>query len=142
LQRGGPVHAVVVSDVNGERIREHIRRHVTRGSKLSTDSNPIYKALGEEYDHQAVNHFAEEYVRGEVHTNSIENFWSVLKRGLHGTYINVEPFHLFRYLDEQIFRFNSRKTDNAGRFRQLLSRLAGKRLTYAALIGGAEPQTC
>jgi transposase-like protein len=142
LERGGNVRAIVVPDGSGDRIRNHIRQHVKPGSKLSTDSNPIYKSLGGEYDHKSVNHFAEEYVRGEVHTNSIENFWSVLKRGLHGTYINVEPFHLFRYLDEQIFRFNSRKTDNAGRFEWLLSRLAGKRLTYKALIGGMESQTC
>src|SRR5207245_10134013 len=112
LERGGTVRASVVPDVTGERLRGHIRQHVAPGSKLSTDSNPSYRGLEKEYDHQTVNHFFEEYVRGEVHTNGIENFWRLLKRGLNGTYINVEPFHLFRYLDEQIFRFNSRKTDN------------------------------
>lgn len=84
----------------------------------------------------------EEYVRGEVHTNGIENFWALLKRGLHGTYVNVEPFHLVRYLDEQVFRFNRRKGTDASRFNLLLSKLTGKRLTYAALTGGMEPQTC
>lgn len=142
LERGGRVHASVVSDTTGNRLRGHIREHVEPGARLSTDSNPSYRGLEKDYNHETVNHLFEEYVRGEVHTNGMENFWSLLKRGLHGTYVNVEPFHLFRYLDEQIFRFNSRKTDNAGRFEHLLSKLAGKRLTYKALIGGAEPQTC
>jgi hypothetical protein len=86
-----------------------------------------------------VNH-VEEYVRGNVHTQGIENFWSLLKRGLNGTYVAVEPFHLDRYLDEQMFRFNNRSTrenpiDDADRFMLAVSQISGKRLTYAELTG-------
>jgi hypothetical protein len=89
--------------------------------------------------HQIVNH-AETYVSGKVHTNGIENFWSLLKRGLHGTYISVEPFHLFRYLDEQTFRYNNRATrdnplNDGDRFHLAMSQIVGKRLTYAELTG-------
>jgi hypothetical protein len=77
-----------------------------------------------------------EYVRGEVHTNSLENFWSLLKRNLSGTYVCVEPFHLDRHLAEQVFRFNHRKGwDDAGRFHLAMNGVAGKRLTYAELTG-------
>jgi hypothetical protein len=84
------------------------------------------------------------YVEGRVHTNTLENFWSLLKRGLHGTYVSVEPFHLFRYLDEQAFRYNYRKPlDDAGRFSLVVSQIVGKRLTYASLTGkDYDPQTC
>ena len=78
----------------------------------------------------------------QVHTNGLENFWSLLKRGLNGTYVSVEPFHLFRYLDEQAFRFNDRKTDDGTRFVRVLRNAPGRRLTYKALIGDGDPQTC
>ena len=78
---------------------------------------------------------AECYVDGQVHTNGVENFWSLLKRGLHGTYISVEPFHLFRYLDERVFTFNLRALDDYGRFSTVLRLAAGRRLTYAELTG-------
>jgi hypothetical protein len=81
-----------------------------------------------------VNH-AEEYVRGNVHTNGIENFWSLLKRGIKGTYVSVEPFHLFRYLDEQAFRYNERKGNDGNRFVEAASTVFGRRLTYKELIG-------
>ena len=91
--------------------------------------------LSKEYDHQVIDH-AVSYVGGNVHTNGIENFWSLLKRGLHGTYISVEPFHLFRYLDEQAFRFNHRKEmDDADRFSKVLTQITGKWLTYDELTG-------
>jgi hypothetical protein len=91
--------------------------------------------LSEDYDHAVINHAAE-YVNGNVHTNTIENFWSLLKRGLHGTYVSVEPFHLFRYIDEQAFRYNTRKGMNdCTRFKLAVSQIVGKRLTYKALIG-------
>ena len=87
--------------------------------------------LSDEYVHQVINH-AEKYVDGRVHTNGLENFWSLLKRGLGGTYVSVEPFHLYRYLDEQAFRYNNRKDmSNADRFALALSQIVGKRLTYA-----------
>jgi hypothetical protein len=96
------------------------------------------KAL-QEYVHKVVDHTME-YVRGEVHTNGIENFWSLLKRGLKGTYVAVEPFHLEKYVDEQVFRFNNRATkdnplDDADRFMLAVSQISGKRLTYAELTG-------
>jgi hypothetical protein len=84
---------------------------------------------------------AVEYVRGEVHTNGLENFWSLLKRGIHGTYVSVEPFHLFRYLDEQAFRYNNRKGLNDGqRFDIAVRRIVGKRLTWNQLTGRKESQ--
>jgi hypothetical protein len=78
---------------------------------------------------------AEKYVDGNIHTNGCENFWSLLKRAIKGTYVAVEPFHLFRYLDEQCFRFNNRKLTDAERFAHAASTIVGKRLTYKALIG-------
>lgn len=89
--------------------------------------------------HQLVKH-VEEYVRGEIHTQGIENFWSLLKRGLRGTYIAVKPFHLDRYVTEQVFRYNNRATkDNPltdlDRFALVVSQVVGKRLTYAELTG-------
>ena len=91
-------------------------------------------AVGKEYAHKVIKH-AETYVKGNVHTNSIESFWSLLKRGIKGTYVSVEPFHLFRYLDEQSFRFNTRKDNDQGRFMAAVSSVAGKRVQYQELIG-------
>ena len=96
------------------------------------------QGLDREYVHNVINH-AETYVKGNIHTNGIENFWSLLKRGLKGTYVSVEPFHLFRYLDEQAFRYNNRKTDDGSRFARTLSQVAGRRLAYKQLTGKAEP---
>ena len=92
--------------------------------------------MAQEYAHKVVDH-AETYVNGRIHTNGLENFWSLLKRGINGTYVSVEPFHLFRYLDEQAFRYNNRhKPMNEGdRFEKAMSRVFGKRLTYAELTG-------
>ena len=104
------------------------------GSAIFTDELLSYVGLEGEYAHEVVNH-AVEYVRGNVHTNTMENFWSLLKRGLHGTYISVEPFHLFRYLDEQAFRYNNRKGMNdADRFSEVIKRITGKRIMYKELI--------
>src|SRR6202008_3976283 len=100
-----------------------------------------YRPLAEEYVHQVVNHITE-YVRGRVHTNGIENFWSLLKRSLGGTYVAVEPFHLFRYVDEQAFRFNNRATkdnplNDSDRFDLAVRQIIGRRLTYKELTGKA-----
>ena len=121
-----------------------------RGAALApgfaySDALKSYDGLSEEYAHQVVDH-AIEYVRENVHTNGLENFWSLLKRGINGTYVSVEPYHLFRYVDEQAFRFNNRedRTD-FDRFKLLLSGIVGKRLTYDALIGSGkelETATC
>ena len=111
-----------------------MHEHVLPGSTLYSDQAPAYVKLGRDYAHKVINH-AEEYVRGNVHTNSIENFWSLLKRGIKGTYVSVEPFHLFRYLDEQSFRFNTRKDNDQGRFMEAMASIAGKRVEYKDLIG-------
>jgi len=114
-----------------------VREYVEGGSYLFSDAFAAYNGLDREYIHQVIDH-AESYVQGNVHTNTIENFWSLLKRGLKGTYIAVEPFHLFRYLDEQAFRYNERKNDDGGRFLEVLNGLTGRRLTYQKLTGKDE----
>lgn len=117
------------------RLQKHVREHVAAGSAIFTDELKSYVGLDKDFTHQVIDH-AVEYVRGNVHTNTAENFWSLLKRGLHGTYISVEPFHLFRYVDEQAFRYNNRNDMNDGdRFGLAVSQIVGKRLTYAELTG-------
>lgn len=136
LERGGSIRAKVVSDTSKKTLQSEIRANVQAGAEVYTDQNPSYNGLSPDYFHDAVNHAADEYVRGRVHTQGIENFWSLLKRGINGTYVSVEPFHLFRYLDEQSFRYNYRKDLNDGdRFHIVASRVAGKRLTYKQLTG-------
>jgi hypothetical protein len=93
-----------------------------------------YRGLSDTYAHEVVDH-AEEYVRGKIHTNGLENFWSLLKRALKGTYVSVEPFHLAAHIDEQVFRYNNRKTNDANRFVDVLVNIVGKRITYKELIG-------
>jgi hypothetical protein len=93
-----------------------------------------YEGLATDYAHQVVDH-AVQYVNGRVHTNGLENFWSLFKRGIGGTYVSVEPFHLFRYLDEQTYRYNNRKLTDGERFSIAVSGIAGKRLTFAELTG-------
>jgi hypothetical protein len=100
------------------------------------DALKSYDGLCDEYTHEIVDH-AQTYVCGKVHTNGLENFWSLLKRTIKGTYVSVEPFHLFRYLDEQAFRFNERKDNDQGRFLKAIAGIVGRRLTYKALIGDA-----
>ena len=121
-----------------------VREIVEKGSEVMTDSWRSYQGLEDTYVHQVVDHL-EAYAKGHVHTNGLENFWSLLKRGIKGTYVSVEPFHLFRYLDEQAFRFNERKDDDKGRFLKTIANFAGKRLMYSKLIGqggdGLPPQT-
>ena len=109
-----------------------------------TDKFSSYYKLPDEYMHKVIDH-AISYAEGHVHVNCLENFWALLKRSIRGTYVNVEPFHLFRYLDEQAFRFNERKDDDKGRFLKAIASFAGKRLMYSKLIGqgsdGLPPQT-
>jgi hypothetical protein len=110
---------------------------VEAGSALYTDALLSYEGLAGEYAHQVVDH-AVHYVDGKIHTNGLENFWSLLKRGISGTYVSVEPFHLFRYLDEQSFRFNNRKMTDGERFSLAVSGIVGKRLMFDQLIGKTE----
>ena len=119
----------------------HVMDHVERGSTVHTDSLTSYVSLETDYTHKVIDH-AEAYVDGEVHTNGLENFWSLLKRSIRGTYVSVEPFHLFRYLDEQVYRFNSRKQSDGVRFLEACASVFGKRLTYSTLTGKDLPQSC
>jgi transposase-like protein len=134
------VRAKVIPDVTRETLQNEILNGIERKSTVYTDKAPAYDRLKtHDFVHETVNH-VEEYVRGQVHTQGIENFWSLLKRGLKGTYVAVEPFHLDRYLDEQMFRYNNRATrdnplNDADRFMLAVSQIAGKRLTYRELTG-------
>jgi ISXO2-like transposase domain/Transposase zinc-ribbon domain len=134
------VRAKVVPNVKRETLQNEILNHIERGSEVYTDASVGYGNLAtREYIHETVNH-VEEYVRGQVHTQGIENFWSLLKRSLRGTYVAVEPFRLDRYITEQVFRFNNRATkddplNDADRFAVAVSQIVGKRLTYAELTG-------
>ena len=141
LERGGKVRVAVVPNRKKKALQAEVRKHVEAGAALYTDSLKSYEGL-KEFEHKVVDH-AVAYVDGKVHTNGMENFWSLLKRGLNGTYVSVEPFHLFRYLDEQAFRFNNRKELNDyGRFEPALSQITSKRLTYEHLTGkDREPDT-
>lgn len=129
------VRAKVIPNTKRETLQREILKNVKYGSKVYTDEAVGYDLLRRRYVHQTVNH-AECYVNGQIHTNSLENFWSLMKRNLSGTYVAVEPFHLDRYLDEQLFRFNNRVNyDDATRFNRLVTQIVGKRLTYASLTG-------
>ena len=134
LERKGEVRTAVINRASVSLLSNQIKKNIVPGSTLYTDQLGSYTTVGREYAHNVINH-AEAYVRGNVHTNSIENFWSLLKRGIKGTYVSVEPFHLFRYLDEQSFRFNTRKDNDQGRFMSALSAISGKRVEYKELIG-------
>src|SRR3984893_12341358 len=127
-----------VADTSGPTLQGFVREYVEGGSYIFSDAWRSYNGLDADYVHQVIDH-AESYVNGNIHTNGIENFWSLLKRGLKGTYVSVEPFHLFRYLDEQAFRYNERKNDDGGRFALTLSQIVGRRLTYKELTGKNEP---
>jgi transposase-like protein len=145
LERGGKVKAQVVPDRRRGTLEPVAAKHIEPGGHVITDEWTSYYRFSEVYTHEVINHL-ECYVRGHIHTNGIENFWSLLKRGLNGTYISVEPFHLFRYVDEEAFRFNNRATKDVkrtdyDRFKMALSHVGGKRITYAELTGktGAAP---
>ena len=134
IERGGKVVATTVPNLEGPTLRGNIERYVAPTATIYTDEFKAYALLNRTFDHHIVDHTIE-YVNERVHTNTMENFWSLLKRGLRGTYISVEPFHLFRYVDEQVFRFNERKDTDAGRFAKALTQVSGKRVTYNELTG-------
>jgi transposase-like protein len=141
LERHGPdghsrVRTKVVASTRTKTLDPAVRENVSAGSTVYTDALASYRKLDDEYVHQVIDH-AEAYARGHVHTNGLENFWSLVKRAIKGTYVSVEPFHLFRYLDEQAFRFNQRQDPDgdAGRFVKVLRTIVGRRLTYKELIG-------
>jgi transposase-like protein len=136
------IRAKVIPDVKRETLQAEILQHVGFNAHVYTDGWVGYDKLSEykNFTHKTVNHI-NEYVNGRVHTQGIENFWSLLKRGLNGTYVAVEPFHMDSYVDEQVFRYNTRKQTDAKRFEKVLSQVAGKRLTYNDLTGKVEAST-
>lgn len=147
LERGSKsIRAEVVTTRKRHKLQQIVRENVLPETPVYTDKLLSYKGLGEQgFAHEVIDH-AEGYVRGQVHTNGLENFWSLLKRGLGGTYVNVEPFHLFRYLDEQVFRYNNRSTkdnplNDGDRFDLAVRQIVGKRITYAELTGKAKPES-
>ena len=140
LERNAPdrnvsrVRCKVAHTTKAVELQGHISDHVEKGSEVFTDAAAGYRTLSDEYVHNVIDH-AETYAKGHVHINGLENFWSLLKRGIKGTYVSVEPFHLFRYLDEQAFRFNERKDNDAGRFVKVMRGIIGRGLRYAKLTG-------
>jgi transposase-like protein len=135
LERGGKVRTKVIDNRKKKTLHAEVVKHVEAGSALYTDALMSYDGLEGRYAHQVIDH-AVKYVDGQVHTNGLENFWSLLKRGLNGTYVSVEPYHLFRYLDEQAYRYNNRKDANDfDRFRFAAMQIVGKRLTWKQVIG-------
>ena len=139
LERHGPdghsrVRVKHVANTRRATLAPEVREHVEPGANVYTDALKSYDGLSDAYAHAVIDH-AEAYVRGNVHTNGLENFWSLLKRAIKGTYVSVEPFHLFRYLDEEAYRFNTRKAKDGARFVDTLRAVVGKRVTYKSLTG-------
>ena len=138
IQRAGKgesqVRAKVIKNTDRKTMKTEIESFVEKGSTLYTDAHNGYDDLNSEYVRLVIDH-AQKYVDGKITTNGIENFWALLKRALKGTYVSVEPFHLFRYLDEQSFRYNFRKGKDGDRFLKIMDLLADRRLTYKQLIG-------
>ena len=132
LERKGKIRAKVIAKIDRETLHNEVKENVESGANLFTDEWRSYRGLDEQYVHEVINHSIE-YVRGNVHTNGIENFWALLKRTIKGTYVSVEPFHLSKYLDEQMFRFNERKGNDKDRFLKAVGNIVGKRLTYEQL---------
>jgi len=133
------VRTKVIPNVKRDTLQAEVLASVKYGTRVYTDEWLGYQGLEFRFVHDVVNHL-ENYVNGNVHTQGIENFWSLFKRTLRGTYVAVEPFHLQRYADEQVFRFENRATkdnplNDADRFTYALSRIVGKRLTYSELTG-------
>ena len=139
LERHGKARVKVVDGRKRGHVVSQIVKHVEPGSRIFTDQLKSYDALTSAYAHEVIDH-TEAYVRDHVHTNGLENFWSLFKRALKGTYVSVEPFHLQAYADEQCFRFNNRKLTDAERFAIVMTQIVGRRLTYDELTGKTESQ--
>jgi transposase-like protein len=131
VERDGSVRSERIANVTGQELKGAIRRHVDPSSRIITDSFKSYAGIGKEYaSHETVNHALDEWVRGDVHTNTAENFFSILKRGIDGVYHHVSEAHLPRYLAEFDFRYNARKMTDSERTVAALMGAEGKRLTY------------
>ncbi|HEX4401051.1 MAG TPA: IS1595 family transposase [Galbitalea sp.] len=137
LNRGGEVRAEIIPSRRSETLVPFIKANVEQNSTVYTDSLRAYNPIKADFDHDTVDHHIGQYVNGVVYTNGIENFWSLLKRSLKGTYIHVAADHLFRYVDERAFAFNNRKTTDLDRFTIALNNVAGRRLDYKTLTGKA-----
>jgi len=138
-KKASQVRLKMLKTTRNHEVQGNVREYVLKGSQVFTDSLRSYIGLGKDYLHEVIDH-AECYAIGKVHTNGLENFWSLLKRSLKGTYISIEPFHMFRYLDEQAWRYNNRATKeqfigDGDRFRTAISQIVGKRLTFAEVTG-------
>ena len=134
LERGGKIRTKVVPNRKKKALQAEVREQVEAGSALYSDALLSYEGLASDFAHQVIDH-AVAYVDGRVHTNGLENFWSLLKRSISGTYVGVEPYHLHRYLDEQAYRFNNRKLTDAQRFEQAMHSMSGKRVTWNEVTG-------
>ena len=145
LERGGKVRTIVIPNRKKKALQAEVRKHVEAGAALYTDALLSYEGLEGDYAHMVVDH-AVQYVDGRVHTNGLENFWCLLKRGISGTYVSVEPFHLFRYLMSKPPLQQPRTPDNPmndfDRFKMAMSQIVGKRLTWDKLTGKNDSATC
>ncbi|HXM44798.1 MAG TPA: IS1595 family transposase [Bryobacteraceae bacterium] len=137
LERGGTIRAQVCDSRRKPELQKMVRENVEAGSNVYTDALKSYEGLDPEFTHKVIDH-AEAYVDGQVHTNGCENFWSLLKRALKGTYVSVEPYHLFRYIDEEVYRYNNRSMTDAERFTWAMRHIVGRRVTYKQLTGKIE----
>ncbi|MHB8718109.1 MAG: IS1595 family transposase [Candidatus Dormibacteria bacterium] len=134
LERHGEVRARMVPARTKTVLQAELRRNVAPGSTVYTDQLLSYKGLAEDYVHEVIN-YSEEYVRGHIHTNGIENFWSLFKRVIYGTHHSVDPVHLDRYLAENVERFNTRELGDDTRFKKMAGSVVGRRITYRQLTG-------
>lgn len=140
VERNGCVRTKPVADVTGKTLKDAIRQHVDAQAKIITDENPAYKGIGINFagGHESVKHSAKEYVRGDVHTNTIEGFFSILKRGLIGVYHNVSKEHLHRYLGEFEYRYNHRRMNDGERLADVIRQSEGKRLMYKTPVAAGQ----
>lgn len=135
VERGGEFRGKVVDSTRRVSLEPEVRANVAEGSTIYTDSLKSYQRLNDVYNHGWVDHSNNQYVKGEAHTNTMENFWSCFKRSIKGTYIQIASFHTDRYLDEQSFRYNYRKLNDAQRFEIAVGKIFGKKLPYSVLTG-------
>jgi transposase-like protein len=140
VERGGEVRLQVIERTSYKNIVPFLVRNIHLGTSLMTDDHIAYNNVSRKFEHQTIKHMLKEYVRGEVHTNTIENFWSLLKRGIYGTYHGISPYHAQNYLEEFAFRFNSRNITEAQRFDKMVS-LSNHRITYKTLISHGQNKT-
>lgn len=134
VERGGDARSQILTDVNGETIKQPITANVDKQAILNTDTSPVYNKVGKEFaKHETVDHVKEEYVRGNAHINTVEGYFSQLKRSINGTYHHVSDKHLPRYLAEFDYRYSTRKTDDGSRMMRAIEQTRGKQLMYDAL---------